>query len=310
MKYIQYVNEHIRNVVGHPEPIVLFGQNISAGSCISGLTRGLKSDAKHIVINTPNIENTQVGVGFGLMLSGVSSVFFMKQQDFLLLGIDHLVNTYNFVRIPKPCASFTIVTVVVDSGYEGIQSSVNNISDLCSIARIPGYTITNQHDAEQNIRAHLVSPGFRIIGVSQRLFQTEVLSCKGDVSVYNNGEIFQYCKGKDATIVCFNFSFPQGLKLYDELAAKGVHASLFSVSAVIPVDWGNIIKDINYTRKLVVLDDSKSTNRSCYHLTTTIYRECRPDRVQIFTRDVSDNLLRPSSEEFIIDVDTVMHQLM
>ena len=39
------------------------------------------------------------GVGFGLMLRSVNSVFFMKQFDFLLLGIDHLVNTYNIIIV-------------------------------------------------------------------------------------------------------------------------------------------------------------------------------------------------------------------
>jgi len=309
MKYIKYINDQFRNAVGRSNSIVLYGQNISAGSCISGLTKGINGNASCLVINTPNIENTQVGIGFGLMLNGVSSVFFMKQQDFLLLGVDHLVNTYNFVRIDKPLASFTIVTVVVDSGYEGIQSCLNNFSDFCSIARIPGYAVTNKHDADQIIGTYLISPGFRIIGISQRLFQTELIVCEDAVSAYNSGEIFQYYSGKDATIVCFNFSLPQGLKLYNEFVSRGLHASLFSVNAVLPVDWGIIIEDVNRTRKLIVLDDSKSVNCSCYHLTTTIYRECNPERLKIFRRELTDDVLRPNSDEFIVDVDILMQQL-
>ena len=63
---------------------------------------------KGIVLNTPNVENTLVGFGFGMMLNGVNSVFFMKQFDFLLLGMDQLVNTYNVIRQNEPKASFTI----------------------------------------------------------------------------------------------------------------------------------------------------------------------------------------------------------
>lgn len=309
MKYVQHINELIRTTIDNSNPIVLYGQNISAGSCISGLTRGLKNGEKRLVINTPNIENTQVGIGFGLMLSGVSSVFFMKQQDFLLLGIDHLVNTYNFVRINEPSASFTIVPVVVDSGYEGIQSSLNNFSDFCSIARIAGYAITNRHDADHIVRTHLVSPGFRIIGVSQRLFQTEILSCENDPTVYNNGEIFQYYEGADITIVCFNFSFPQGMKLREELATLGLSSSLFSVNVMTPIDWLHILRDVSRTKKLIVIDDSKSVNRSCYHLTTEVYRECSIDRVLTLTRDVTDECLRPCSEEFSIDTNSIMKTL-
>lgn len=310
MKYVQYVNKRVRTVVEQVGSIVLFGQNIAAGSCISGLTRGLKNGTKYIVLNTPNVENTQVGVGFGLMLSGVSSVFFMKQQDFLLLGIDHLVNTYNFVRMNNPCASFTIVTVAVDSGYEGIQSSLNNFSDFCSIARVSGYAITNKHDADHIIGRHFVSPGFRIIGVSQRLFNTDILVCEGDIITDEKGEVFQYFEGEDVTIVCFNFSFPQGFKLYHELNAKGVRASLFSVTATTPVNWSHIINNVGRTRKLVIIDDSKSVNRSCYHLSTTIYRECNANRIIILTRECSDYLLRPDSEEFVVNCDVVMRELI
>ena len=122
MKYIEYVNGRIREELDGSSPMVLFGQNVTTGSCISGLTRGLVESGELRIINTPNVENTLVGVGLGLMLSGISSVFFMKQQDFLLLGIDHLVNTYNAVRIKQPAASFSIVTIVVlDRSHPGIR---------------------------------------------------------------------------------------------------------------------------------------------------------------------------------------------
>ena len=40
MKYIEYVNELLKNEIPKYEDLVLFGQNISAGSCLGGLTRG------------------------------------------------------------------------------------------------------------------------------------------------------------------------------------------------------------------------------------------------------------------------------
>src|SRR5262245_16358024 len=199
MNYLTHVNALIKAKVAEKRPLVMFGQNIAAGSCVGGLTRGLKSGNGHHVLNTPNCENTLVGTGFGLMLSGVSSLFLMKQQDFLLLGIDQLVNSYNMIRRRKLESSFTIVNVVVDSGYEGPQSALNNFHDFCSIARIPGYAITNKHDADFIMQRHLLAPGFRIIGVSQRLAKTDLLEMSDPVSHDENGEIFQYAEGDDVT---------------------------------------------------------------------------------------------------------------
>lgn len=136
MKYVEYANSMIREEVIKKDRLVLYGQNIGAGSCLGGLTRSLKVQKNGRIINTQNSENTLVGVGFGLMLNNVSSIYFMKQQDFLLLGIDHLVNTYNIIRVNVPKASFTIMPIIVDSGYEGPQSCLNSFADFCSIGSV------------------------------------------------------------------------------------------------------------------------------------------------------------------------------
>ena len=70
MKYVQYINSLIKEHIKKEDKLVLYGQNIDAGSCLGGLTRGLSASSNNItVINTPNSENTLVGVGFGLMLN-------------------------------------------------------------------------------------------------------------------------------------------------------------------------------------------------------------------------------------------------
>jgi len=309
MNYVQYVNSRLKSALGGPGPVVCFGQNISAGSCLSGLTRNLPEDESHIVLNTPNIENSLVGVGFGLMLRGVSSAFFMKQQDFLLLGIDQLANTYNFVRLREPRASFTVFNITVDCGYQGMQSSLNNLFDFCSIARVEGYTMTNRHDAGHLIATKLVSPGFRILSVSQRLFGQELLSVEGDVQIHGAGSIFQYARGEDVTMACFNFSFPQGLQLYRDLRERDVGASLFSVNAALPCDWSVIGEDVSRTRRLIILDDSKSSNVPCTQLAAWIQAEDLADQVLIRRRELSDSMLYPNSDEFSLSADDVLEEL-
>ncbi len=309
MNYVTHVNALLKARVAQEKSLVMFGQNIAAGSCIGGMTRGLKSEGGRHVLNTPNCENTLVGTGFGLMLNGVSGIFFMKQQDFLLLGIDQLVNTYNLVRRRNLKSSFTIFNVVVDSGYEGPQSALNNFYDFCSVARVPGYAITNKRDAEVIIQRHLVAPGFRIIGISQRLFRLDVLDTSGEVKHDPDGEIFQYLYGDDATVACFNYSFPQGLALCRDLEKRGVNASLFSVNAMLPVDWTRIIGDVRRTKKLVVLDDSKSVNGSYQHMIMALQQDFRPQRLLVLTRQKDDSCICPNADEFVVNHDQVMAHL-
>lgn len=311
MNYIDFINETLKKEVLSRENVVAFGQNVSTGSCISGFTKGIKTSSSGRVINSTNSENSLCGMGFGLMLSGANGIFFMKQLDFLLLGIDQLVDTFNVIRnLPeKPRGSFTIMPVIVDIGFQGPQSSLNNFADFCSIARISGYTLTNKIDAEEIISNKMISSGFRIIGVSQRMFKEELIA--PEKIIYKNEDLtfFQYEDGKDATIVSFNFSFPQAWAIKKSMDEKGLKSSLFNVNAMTPVNWERIIQNVNETKKLIVLDDSKSENLPLYSLVAEAGRKSKPEKVIILKRELDENWLTPNSDYLEVDSQKVISAL-
>jgi len=312
MKYVEYINKLIKSEVAKPEHCVLFGQNINAGSSLAGLTRGMVVKAGSRIINSTNAENSLVGFGFGLMMNGASGVFFMKQMDFLLLGIDHLVNTYNIIRSmkhqPKE-GSFTIFATVVDSGYEGPQSSLNNFSDFCSIARVPGFAITNKQDADYLLPKYLVQPGFRILGVSQRLGKTDLIDPGHPIKISNDGAIFQYADGNDVTIVSFNFSFPQTYRFYMKLKSRNISASYFNVNSALAADWTIIRESVIKTGKIVAVDDSKSVHTAADALLSELCADVPVDKKIILKRNLGNDWLHPVSDGFEIDEENVMSQI-
>lgn len=262
MTYLSYINERIRAEVAK-HSVVMYGQNITRGSCLGGLTRGIEAGRGGRAINTTNAENTLTGLGFGMLLQGQPSIFFMKQMDFLLLGIDQLVNTYNNIRstrAPDTLGSYTIFPITVDSGYQGPQSSLNTLADFCTIAKLRGYTLTNKWDTERILSRHLISPGMRLITVSQRQFSDEPLALPEPLYVSSDDTMFQYAAGSGATIVSFNFALPQALKLHEALKKAGISADLFNANS--PADFGTtrLIERVRATKKLVILDDSKTDN--------------------------------------------------
>jgi pyruvate/2-oxoglutarate/acetoin dehydrogenase E1 component len=274
VSYISDINAMIVAQTSVLREGVLFAENIDTGSRISGLTRGLVDPPGGRVINVGNCENTHCGVGFGLMLEGVSSVLFTKQLDFMLLGVDHFVSTYNALRHDPetaPSASFTIIAPVCDQGLQGPQSSFNALGDLCSMARVPGYPLTSRIQAEHVLSTQLSTPGFRFIALSQRLWSTDLL----DVPCIRRtagGEVFQHFAGDDATIVSLNFSLPQALSLRDGLLDAGVAPDVFTASYVHPGAWSHVVESVKRTGRLVVLDDSKSVNSLGYELVDVVAR--------------------------------------
>ena len=304
MKYVEFVNSVLMKTIDETNKLVLFGQNMNAASCLSGLTRGLGDVNNGLTINTPNCENTQVGVGFGLMLNGISSIFFMKQMDFLLLGIDQLVNTYNIIRQNEPKASFTIFPITLDSGYEGPQSALNNFSDFCSIAGVTGYSFTNKIDTQQIISNYLVKPGFRIMSPSQKLLREDLLDLEV-IHQENECRYFQYEKGDNVSIICFNYSLQYGLVLSQVLLDKNIKSSLFSVNTYTDIDYTYIINNLRKTKNLILIDDTKSRTSVSDIFLKEIYQECILERKIILNREFSKDLFYPRNDQLDIDYKSV-----
>jgi pyruvate/2-oxoglutarate/acetoin dehydrogenase E1 component len=308
MKYVEFINSLIKEQVENQSEIILFGQNIDAGSSLSGLTRGLSLKNNSLIINTQNSENLLVGVGFGMMLNNVSSVFFMKQLDFLLLGIDHLVNTYNIIRQSNPKASFTIFPVTVDSGYEGPQSSLNNLDDFSSIAGVEGYTFTNTYDTKKIISNKFLKPGFRILTTGQRLLRQDVIEIEA-IKIGPDHDYFQYNEGGDITIVCFNQTFDYGIEMHDQMQKKNIHSSLFTVNSHLKSNYKLIIDDIKYSKRLIIFDDSKSRNKLSDFFLKEVLRECNLKTYKMLVRDNLNANFSPSKDNLEIDYLSVIDEI-
>jgi pyruvate/2-oxoglutarate/acetoin dehydrogenase E1 component len=302
MRYPSALNAELKKQLHTEDPFILFGQNVSAGSCLSGLTRGLGGQGGLKMVNTPNCENAMVGFGFGMMLRGVDSAFFVKQHDFLLLTLDHMVNTYNMLRMEDMKAGFTIVCIVVDSGFEGPQSRLNNLSEFCSIADIPTYTISSQIEAEAHL-AKLKEPGFRILALSQRLFREEIIDAPGEKA---GDGMTRFGKGEQLTIAAFNFSLPQALSLQETAKSTGIEAEVISVSHALPRDWEPVIESAHQSKRVVVLDDSRSINRSSDRLRLALYENVEDCRILALQREGGVKHIPPNADRFEVDEEAVL----
>lgn len=309
--YVQEVNGALLRALKAGGPITCFGQNITSGSRLSGLTAGLQA-AEHVeTLNTPNTENALVGFGFGLMMAGRNSVFFVKQLDFLLLALDQMVNTYNVARLSEPTGSFTIVPIVVDSGFEGPQSRLNALADFCSMGDFSGYCIGDSSAAGPLFEAHIHRPGFRIIAVSQRLFRDEREAGRSARPLDPDGAVFQFGQGDAATIVAFNFAWVQAQGLSDALAARDLKADLYAVSDARMTEGkvSAILDSLKRTGRLVIVDDSRSCNRPGDRLLALVMEAGLDTRFQACYRPVLERDIRPNADRFEVDLDRVLRSL-
>ena len=112
----------------------VYGQNLFKPGYIAGLGKFMVKDdgitpKESANFDATNSELTSVGYGIGRAIAGFNSLLIVKQQDFLYLAIDQLVNTtINCIGDDSPKGIFKIIVVVSDLPKEGPQAYSNNIS--------------------------------------------------------------------------------------------------------------------------------------------------------------------------------------
>ena len=266
MKYLQEVNKNLVKKIAKINNCFVYGQNINSGTYISGLTKNIQTNKNSKIKNTPNCESSLIGLGFGLMIKKKSAIYFAKQLDFVLLGVDHFVNTLNYIKAEKKkTGSYTIFLYVCDQGFQGPQSSFNSFSDLASLAGIETFQLNTTYEIKKIINKRLQHDGFRIIGISSKLCKNNSLNLK-PLNVSKDLKIIQYLKGKDLTIVAYNFSFEKAYKLSNYLREYNKSVDLFNVNYSINNNYKNIILSVTKTKTILLIDDSKSSNLELFKI--------------------------------------------
>lgn len=276
--YIGHILGEVNKVTTRCGPVLLYGENIDTGSRIAGLARGITVNPAGRIQNIGNCELTHCGIGFGMMMDGANAVLFVKQLDFMLLGLDQITNTFNFIRAfrtPDSLGGFTIFVIVCDQGYQGPQSSFNGAGDFASLANVDVYCLNATQDVTDVVSQRFVSPGFRLVCVSQRLFSEPALPLSAEYRA-PDGSVFKYRTGSDLTLVCYNFSLREGLGLADQLGDAGLTADVFHANYLPAMDTSVLEESCGKTGRLTVLDDSKSVAKFGDALVTRVV-EARPD---------------------------------
>jgi hypothetical protein len=258
--YVNAINAALLSRLSSLQKPVVFGQNIAAGSRIGGLTAGLDELGEAQVINTPNCENTLTAMTFGVALTGRPACFILKQQDFLMLGVDHLVNTFNALRnrtLEAPCV---FLMVVVDSGWEGPQSGMNNISSLSDLTGIPAYFASGLEETPQAFEAAFSgAPAF--LCVSQAMFKRE-LATRDDCELAASGFGFNVYRTKadkspsGTAVIATGLS---GLQLLDKSGKAPPEVGCILNTFRYPLDIQDLMRFVpeTITRVTIITDEKR-----------------------------------------------------
>jgi len=262
LTYTQLVNSKIKSEFANYNNSVIYGQNIIAGSRISGLGAGLEKIVGVKAINATNTENSLMGVGFGLAVSGIPSLFLMKQHDFALLGLDQLTNTNNVLKNGKMLAPFRILMVIVDSGFEGPQASLSSLDEFASLTRAPVHFLSTFESIESAFMSSQ-EPGLHFMALSQRNMKKKVLKSNLSITKMDSVVIYRGINRrilqKKIAIIFFGVDISIAQQVAEKLLEHNLVIDLFVITQISNrINSSEILSELFKYDEIVLIDTGKS----------------------------------------------------
>ncbi len=277
MKFTKAINEAMFESMSLDNKVICYGLGVDDPKRIFGTTEMLRECfGGERVFDMPTSENGMTGVGIGVAMGGYRPVMVHQRLDFFLLSMDQLVNAaakwyYMFggqVNIP------IVIRLIVGRGWG--QGPTHSQSLHAWFSHIPGLKVvmpSNAADAKGLLMTSIFD-GNPILFIEHRwLHDQDGVVPTGDYRV-PLGEAKILRKGNDITIVAFSFMTIEALHVVDYLQKKNINCELIDLRTIQPIDWATIIKSVNKTGKILVLDFASRFGSVAGEIVAEIAEKC------------------------------------
>jgi len=250
----------LREAMREDERVILLGQDIGAfGGSYKEFAGLLDEFGPGRVRNTPVAEAAMVGLGVGAAAAGMRPLVSITYMDFLMLGLDPLVNYAAKASYKTGGQIRTPVVVKTTAGAKG-QGVAHSQCIEAWLMGVPGLTVvapSTPADAYGLLRSALRARGPVVFIDHKRLFPTagEVPTAEGFVPI---GEAVVCRRGRDVTIATYSYMTHVAEEAARRLAADGVSCEIVDLRTLAPLDSATVCDSAARTGALVTLEEGQT----------------------------------------------------
>lgn len=255
LSYTQAIYEATHQEMVRDNSVVIMGLGVDDERGLSGTTKGLVDIfGNERVFDTPLAEEGMTGVAIGMAMSGLRPIHTHARMDFLLLAMNQVVNiaAKSFYMYGGKISIPLVIRVLVGDGW-GPQHSQSLLSTFAHIPGLKIFAPSNPFDAKGCLISAIRDDNPVIFVENFNLYSTADEVPKESYTVD-----FGKCKikhsGNQITIVGISWGTHLALQSYDELKKIGIDAEIIDVVSVSPLDKETIIKSVQKTGKILVVD--------------------------------------------------------
>jgi acetoin:2,6-dichlorophenolindophenol oxidoreductase subunit beta len=258
-----FFREAIARAIGEEmerEPrVLLLGQDIAEHGGSYGETRGLyERFGAARVRNTPVAEAVTVGLAAGAAAAGLRPMAFITYVDFLMIGLDPLVNYAAKLEYKSAGQLHAPMVVKATAGAKG-QGPTHAQSLDPWLMNVPGLTVlapSTAGDAYGLLKTALRAQGPVVYIDHKRLFAlggevpaTEMLIPAGSAAVRR--------EGRHISLIAHSYMSVVTLEAARLLAGEGIEAEVIDLRSLWPVDWGTLEATVRNTGHALFIEEGQ-----------------------------------------------------
>lgn len=251
----------LREEMTRDPAIVLLGQDIGRfGGAYKEFAGLFDTFGERRVRDTPVAEAAMIGVGVGAAAAGLRPLVSITYMDFLMLGLDPLVNYAAKARYKTGGQLRVPLVVKATAGARG-QGVAHSQCIEAWMMGVPGLKVVapaTPADAYGLMKTALREDGPVLFVDHKRLYPTA-----GDMPVEEGlvplGRARVCREGRDVTLVAHAYMVRAALAAADALAEEGVSCDVVDLRSLAPLDVDTIAASVARTGAMVTIEEGQAT---------------------------------------------------
>ena len=308
---IQAITDALAVEMENDKEILVFGEDVGKNGGVFRATEGLQEKfGEDRVFDTPLAESGIGGLAFGLALEGFRPVPEIQFFGFVFETFDEIVGQMARTRYRMGGTRNLPITIrsPFGGGVHTPELHSDNLEGL--IAQSPGIRVvipSNPYDAKGLLIASIRSNDPVVFLEHMKLYRSFREEVPEEAYEVPLDKAAVTREGTDVSIITYGAMVREAIKAADNLAKENINAEIIDLRTVAPLDVETIIKSVDKTGRVVVVQEaqkqagvgaqvvSEISERAVLSLEAPIGRVSAPDT--IFPFGQSENIWLPNAKD-------------
>lgn len=277
MTFRDALRQALRDAMTEDDRVLVIGEEVGRYGGAYGVTKGLYEEfGPERMIDTPISEPGIVGAAVGAAMSGLRPVAELMYVDFLGMAMDQLCNQAAKIRYMFG-GQIGVPMVLRTQGGTGRSAGAQHSQSLeAYVMHTPGLRLAmpaTVSDAYHLLRQSLRQPD-PVVFIEHKALYTLKEDVDLDAPAPEWGKAAVRRTGDDLVIVTYSRQVHNALKAADEMAKKGISATVIDLRCLNPLDFDTVRQHVERVGRVMVVSEAAMTAGVGAELSARIHEEC------------------------------------